>query len=235
MNLIKIQRTIYLTTFVCNILFLILTTVAMLVYPGGIESDPSTIGYLFFKNFFSDLGRINTFSGASNSLGRLLFVLALTIEGISLLAYFLFVLPLFNENKKTIWLSRFGTLSGIVAALGFVLLGFVSLDLNAIAHGTFTFIAFIGTFIALIFYLAAIFHSSSYPNVYAWLFLICSFLSLVYIVILFGGGSSGPLSNLILQAISQKIIVYIQIVIFAIQALASYFVLRKKSIEITIY
>ncbi|HUT82081.1 MAG TPA: hypothetical protein VMZ29_12845 [Candidatus Bathyarchaeia archaeon] len=141
---------------------------------------------------------------------------------------------MFKENKKTIWLSRLGTLSGIVAGLGYILLGFVSLDLNNVAHGTFTFIAFIGTFIALIFYLIAIFYTSSYPNVYAWLFITCSVLSLVYIIILFGGGSSGPLSNLTLQAISQKIIVYIQIIIFAIQSLASYFVIRKNTTEIKI-
>lgn len=68
----------------CNISFLILTTIAMLVYPGGIESDPTTVGYLFFTNFFSDLGRIIAFSGTSNLASRSLFVTALTIEGISL-------------------------------------------------------------------------------------------------------------------------------------------------------
>lgn len=234
MNLIKLQKIIYLLTFASNLLFIILTSIAMLTYPGGIQSDPTTTGYIFFKNFFSDLGRITAFSGDSNLISRTLFVLALLIEGLSLIAYFSFVLPLFKDNKKAIWLSRLGTLSGIVAALGYILLGMVPLDLHPIAHGTFTFIAFIGTFIALIFYLVAIFNTSSYPNGCAWLFIACSILSLTYIIILFGGGTSGPLSNLILQSISQKIIVYIQIIIFAVQALASYYVLQRKQNRITI-
>ena len=37
-------------------LFLVFTTVAMIMYPGGTIHDSSTEGYQFFYNFFSNLG-----------------------------------------------------------------------------------------------------------------------------------------------------------------------------------
>jgi hypothetical protein len=43
--------------------FPILTTLSMLLYPGGIRVDPTTEGYHFFQNFFSDLGLTQTYAG----------------------------------------------------------------------------------------------------------------------------------------------------------------------------
>ena len=37
-------------------LFLVFTTVAMIMYPEGTIHDSSTEGYQFFYNFFSNLG-----------------------------------------------------------------------------------------------------------------------------------------------------------------------------------
>ncbi|MDQ2713331.1 MAG: hypothetical protein M3Z08_00285, partial [Chloroflexota bacterium] len=39
------------------LLFLLLTVIAMLLYPGGTMANHHSQGYTFFLNFFSDLGR----------------------------------------------------------------------------------------------------------------------------------------------------------------------------------
>jgi hypothetical protein len=46
-----------------SVQFLLLTAIAMLVYPGGAVYEPDASRYLFFRNFFSDLGATVTPSG----------------------------------------------------------------------------------------------------------------------------------------------------------------------------
>jgi len=55
------------------VIFLILNMLAMLTYPGGILHDSSTIGYSFFNNFLSDLGRYLSWSGEHNFYSRIIF------------------------------------------------------------------------------------------------------------------------------------------------------------------
>ncbi|MFW9923558.1 MAG: hypothetical protein ACFFDW_09775 [Candidatus Thorarchaeota archaeon] len=235
MNLIKIQKIVFISTFISNILFLLLTTIAMLVYSGGTQFDPSIEHYLFFENFFSDLGRSIAFSGESNIVCQILFISALSIEGLSLLFYFIVIVPIFKEKKNIHILSILGSISGIICALGYIFIGIFPLDFNDVVHGTFSFIAFIATFFALVFYAIVILLDKSYPKYYGWIFIACSILSLGYIIIFFGGGTQTVLSNLTLQAISQKIIVYVQIITLAIQAIGSYFYLKKRhTLELTI-
>jgi hypothetical protein len=42
--------------------FIVLTAIAMAVYPGGAVYRRGSDGYLFFQNFFSDLGATSTYS-----------------------------------------------------------------------------------------------------------------------------------------------------------------------------
>ena len=65
-------------------LFVVLTTVAMLVYPGGTFPIAETHGYQFFINYFSDLGQTRTQSGAYNYPSMLLFSTAVVLVGIAL-------------------------------------------------------------------------------------------------------------------------------------------------------
>lgn len=51
---------------------LALFVLAMLLYPGGTARDPSTLGYAFFQNFGSDLGRTVAFNGRSNHASQII-------------------------------------------------------------------------------------------------------------------------------------------------------------------
>src|SRR5450432_3483339 len=68
-------------------LFVVLTVAAMAAYPGGALYDHGSHGYLFFQNFFSDLGATKTYSGRSNTLSHVLFTVALASVGLALLAF----------------------------------------------------------------------------------------------------------------------------------------------------
>ena len=77
--------------------FIILTVIAMLIYPGGTQTDPSSEGYSFWRNFFSELGMTVTESGASNPIGAVLFFAALTGAGMALILFFVAVLQFFLD------------------------------------------------------------------------------------------------------------------------------------------
>src|ERR1700748_3893172 len=67
-----------------RIQFVVLTAIAILVYPGGAVYELEANRYLFLRNFFSDLGATVTPSGRPNLASHLLFALALGTVGVAL-------------------------------------------------------------------------------------------------------------------------------------------------------
>ena len=70
-----------------GVTFVILTALAMVEYPGGSRYSPGSHHYLFFENFFSDLGVTKTYAGYTNTSSCVLFVIATSCVGISLIAF----------------------------------------------------------------------------------------------------------------------------------------------------
>ncbi len=103
--------------------FLILSFAAMPLYPGGTYRDPSTSGYRFFSNFFSDLGMPHAWSGAANPVGSVLFVSGEAILAAGVIGFFVgFVrLPSLSPSARA-W-SRAAAVAGAVIALALVLAG----------------------------------------------------------------------------------------------------------------
>src|SRR4030065_92850 len=71
------------------LLFVALTALAMLFYPGGTQTDPAAPGYSFFHNFFSELGLARSHAGGPNTISAALFTAALTMAGGGLVLFFL--------------------------------------------------------------------------------------------------------------------------------------------------
>jgi hypothetical membrane protein len=99
------------------ILFFLMTAIAMLLYPGGTFVDPSTRGYSFFANFFSDLGATRTPSGATNTLSMILFASALAIVGIGLAVFFVALTEFFRDSRSGPILPTTGAVLGVIAGL----------------------------------------------------------------------------------------------------------------------
>ena len=75
------------TMYAC-VQFVVFTTIAMLLYPGGSGVDRSSRGYSFFNNFFSELGLTVTRNGTPNTPSMVLFITALTLAGLGLVLFF---------------------------------------------------------------------------------------------------------------------------------------------------
>ncbi len=59
----------------------------MLAYPGGAKYHHPSTGYLFFQNFFSDLGATRTYSGHANTTSHGLFAIALCAVGLGMITF----------------------------------------------------------------------------------------------------------------------------------------------------
>src|SRR5687768_7559185 len=97
--------------------FILLTVLAMLFYAGGTAADSTTEGYTFTQNFFSDLGITETYSGAANPISAALFLIALTVAGLSLIGYFLAFPHFFQQERNGRLLSKAGSLFGVITGL----------------------------------------------------------------------------------------------------------------------
>jgi hypothetical membrane protein len=97
----------------------VLTAVAMVRYPGGTLCDPTSRGYSFFENSFSDLGSTVAWNGQSNpgspfeSAAAIVFVLAGCV-------CFFALVRVYSSASKTRRLARAGGFVALVAGLGLV-------------------------------------------------------------------------------------------------------------------
>ena len=214
----RFSKNIFLLTMAGCAQFVLLTFLAMLAYPGGTYQEPSAQGYQFFRNFFSDLGLSQTYSGGPKTISFLLFVIALTLAGVALVLFFLFAPPLFKKRRMAYGLSIIGAVFGILSGLSFIGVAVSPADLYLSLHGTFVQLAFIFFFVAVIFYLPAVLLTPHYPNVYAWIYLAFAVLLAGYIWLLFNGPDFTSPQGMLIQATGQKVIVYAAILTMFVQA-----------------
>jgi hypothetical membrane protein len=192
---------------VASVQFVALTTIAMLIYPGGTMADPASPNYRFFANFFSDLGRTIAHGGRSNTFSMVLFVVALGGAGLGLVLFFL-VLPRASAGRRSRALARLGSLPGIVSGLAFVGVALTPADRLPVAHIAFVLTAFTAFFVASLLYLAATAFDPDRQRLTLGIWLGFALLLGGYVWLLFAGPRLEDLQSLAVQVTGQKIIAY---------------------------
>ena len=216
------QKHVYRYVFIGCGLFVLLTVIAMFTYPGGTYTEEATVGYNFFRNFFSDLGRVTAPNGQPNTISLILFFFALTIAGIGLIFFFIAFHQFFKTDQTGNWVSLLGTTIGVVSGLCFVGIACAPYDLFLNIHYDLVFWAFRTFLFTVGIYAFVIFRQDVYPRHYGWIFVAFAVFLAAYIGLLeFGPESSTP-SGLVIQATGQKIIVYISIISVMAQSWAAY-------------
>jgi hypothetical membrane protein len=199
----------------------LLTAVAMLVYPGGTVTDKTTVGYSFFQNFFSDLGRTVTRAGAPNTIAMVLFATAMTLAGGGLAAFFVAFTQFFSNPLSSKILSWLAALFGVACGVCFIGVGWAPANLNLTLHSDFTRFAFYLFPIAAILAAIAILRKPSYPKRYALVFGLFALLLIAYIILLVAGPSPRTPEGMVIQATGQKLIAYASIISILIEALGA--------------
>lgn len=201
--------------------FLVLTTLAMFIYPGGTSANKTTTGYQFFTNFFSDLGRTVAHDGQPNGVASLLFTVAMVVAGGGLALFFVAFTRFFTRPTLHRVLSALGTVFGVLASLGFMGVGLTPANVNGPLHGSFVLGAF-GVFLAAtVLYSAVILRDPAYPNRYAWPFVMFALLLAAYMYLITQRPQIADLSPVLIQATGQKIIVYASLASILLQSVAA--------------
>ena len=193
--------------------FILLTMVAMLFYAGGTNNDPTVARYQFFHNFFSDLGMTVAHNGEANTFSFLLFSLALSLAGLSLIVFFLLMPRYFQSDRLGLALSRLGAFFGILAGLCFIGVAFTPANLLLAAHVNFVYGAFGSYFIATLFFLAAMLKVPAFVARYLIVLVVFAVILGGYVWLLFYGPG-----ELTIQVTGQKIVAYAAIITVFIMA-----------------
>jgi len=188
--------------------FIILTSIAMFFYKGGTYIDPSTSRYVFWYNYFSDLGRTVAHSGNPNTLSFILFTVTLSIWGIFQIPFYI-IFPSFFKSSKG--LKKFyvtGSTLGILTGISYIGIAFTPSDIANLLHNLFVFIGFGSIVLSFILYAIVIFKDSNYANFYATIFTISAIILCIYFVILSFSPNSQTRIGLYIYVAGQKFMIY---------------------------
>jgi hypothetical membrane protein len=210
------RKPVFQAIIVACLLFVLLTTVAMGVFPGGTSTNLTSQGYSFTQNFFSDLGRVTTRSGADNTLARILFTVGLSLAGLSLAVFFVAFTQFFARPLWVRVLSAAGTVLGVTAGICFIGVAFTPADVSGRAHGQFVLWAFRLFLFAALLYLPALFGAAAfggrrYPRPFALVFIAFALLLAGYLWLLTQGPPARTPEGYVIQVVGQKVIAYASI------------------------
>jgi len=196
--------------------FVVLSFGAMLFYPGGAMYRPNARHYLFFQNFFSDLGATLTRRHESNVVSLVLFAVGLTTVGVSLVVASPIWKRVITKPRRSM---HFGHAAQVMSLLsGVCYVGIAATPWNLLLGPHMLFVQ--GAFTLLLGFvicLTTMQMQNDWPRPYLASNLIYMAILGGYVFILFDGPNLQTLHGLIFQVIAQKIIVYISIANLAYQ------------------
>jgi hypothetical membrane protein len=217
-----LRKNFFLYIAIGCMLFVVLTLVAMLIYPGGSHANLSQTGYSFSRNFFSDLGLRQAHNGQPNPVAGALFFVALTLAGLMLVLFFFRFRCFFLDTRQDQIISLFGSLLGLGAGISFVGVAFTPADIYLEAHVQFVMWAFRLLPLAILCFTLVMFNTRTFPRGYAYTLLGYFGLLVAYFLLLTQGPGFETPHGLIIQAVGQKIIVYASIVSIMIVSLGAW-------------
>jgi hypothetical protein len=201
--------------------YIIFTAIAMGFYAGGTFKNPNTIGYSFWQNFFSDLGRTIALSGRTNIISFLIFTISALILASSLI-FFIIAMPiLFKSDKLQFNLAQVNIVIGILAGFFMFCVIFTPWNLFPTVHMTFSKLFSFTSLIVLILFSVLILKNKTYPNIYGYLYFLIILLALINTLIVAFGPSITNSDGLFLQATTQKVSQYSWLICFMIQGFGS--------------
>ena len=200
-------------------LFIVFNLIAMFLYSGSTYLNNLSSGYSFTQNFLSDLGRTLTFSGEVNFLSSQLFNMSLILVGSVFALFYLHVRKVFNSDKQKI-LAFIGSFFGVLGGLSLAGVGFAPADLYLEIHIVCATWLFRFFFVASLCYSMVLFRHAQFENKFVAGYLVFTFSILLYILVSeLGPDPKISQFSLMLQVVSQKIILLILMAAIYIQTL----------------
>ena len=180
----------------------------MFFYKGGTYIDPSTSRYVFWYNYFSDLGRTVAHSGISNTFSFILFTVTLSIWGAFQIPFYIIFPSFFRSSKRLKKFYFTGSILGILTGIFYIGIAFTPSDITNLLHDIFVFLGFGSILLSIILYAIVIFKDNNYDNLYANVFTITAIILGTYFVILSFSPNSQTTVGLYIYVVGQKFMIY---------------------------
>ena len=201
------------------IIFIIFQIIAMITYSGGTFFDPHNSGYSLTRNFLSDLGRTEGFSGDINYISSMLFNISIFFAGVVFVIFYINIYYIFVQYNY-MGLASIGSVLGVMTGVALAGVGLTPADIYLPTHiiaAKWLFRCFFG---ASLCYSIIIYRSDFIENKYALYYLVFAFSILAFIFV----SELGPSPKeselaLSIQVISQKIILLILVFTVYLQTL----------------
>lgn len=184
---LHLSKNMFLCGIFGNIQFVIVSTIAMFFYSGGTAINPSTTGYSFWSNFFSDLGRIKSYSGALNTISCIMFVILFFIWGFAIIIFYIGLPSIFTESRNGKWTCFIGSIWAFIGGIAAIGVAFTPNDIIPLEHFIFAATLYFAIMLAEFCTAIAIFLTKRFPKKYAFSLLISAILLLFYIIIIIIG------------------------------------------------
>ena len=202
-----------------SVIFIIEIFIAIIFYTGGTFLDNSTHGYIFDKNFLSDLGRWKSWNENQNFISFIFFNFAFFQTGFTYMIFYIKMTSIFKKEKNLYVSSIFASFFGFLGGLFIIGVGFSPADIYRDIHFIFAiwFIRFV--LISSVIYIFIFFLSKKIKSIYSIVYLIYSLIILIHLLIgEFGPNiSDGGETALKTHVISQKIIAFSSILLILFQ------------------
>lgn len=190
-----------------TVTFVVLTTLAMVQYPGGSKYELASHRYQFFDNFFSDLGATRTYAGYSNTTSCVLFIISTTAVGLGLIAFSGTWRAIGARRGVAKPVSRAYQGCAVLSGICFIGIGATPWNLLLSAHNALVRLAFVlllGCVVAMV--VAQVHNRWPWPYVAANVaFMI---ILAAYVGVLVAGPALDTRGGLGFQVTAQKIMVY---------------------------
>jgi hypothetical protein len=136
--------------------------------------------------------------------------------------FFIAFREFFKTDRTGKWVSLFGTVAGIASGLCFAGVAFAPPDLYLGVHIQLVFWAYRTFLVSVATYAYVIFRQNDYPRRYGWIFVVFTIFLAGYLILsTYGPGPLTP-EGIVIQAVGQKIIVYVSVISVMAQAWLAY-------------
>ena len=229
------------------VLFCLSSLMAALLYPGSQKEiiNYESNYYSLTHNFLSELGSLRTNTDETNpsiiqkenTPSMLLFNGSLILIGVTLILFYIHfkkIFRLIDDASKAQFFARLTMPVGLMAGFFYAGVGFVPHDLHFETHVFFANYAFLTLFFLCILHSITVYYSRLLSNNYTLGYISFCLVLFIYLRIIFFGPKIGPGINyteadLMLQVVSQKMVVLSFMVAILHQVVGFNKLLKKKT------
>ncbi len=191
-------------------IFSLLCLISMILYPGGTIIDSSTVGYLFFYNFLSNLGEWTAKNGDPNFYSAILFNISMIVLAVSYSVFYYNFLMIVIKKSKNAILKLLLISSISISLIGFVCVALFSSDPETFElHILFVKIGFYSLFFHCLIQTIFVKSIDEFSNILYNVSLVFSVILFLFVLIMeFGPNPFENNQSLFVQVTSQKVIVF---------------------------